>query len=568
MTTIKLKNGSGAPAASDLVQGEPALDLTNKRLYTEDSGGNVIEVGTNPTSLTTGAFTSNGIDDNASSTSITIASGGDVTIDGTDASTSISSTAILNLKAGDADDEYSTLRFATSANGSIGYVGAKATTTGAYPNSVGNLQFGVQNGSSTVTAMTIDNTGDVGIGETTPTSKLHVYGSNGAGSRIHIESGGAGLTSFDGSGSGLLMTANGMNTTSKFTPAIQFGSTDPQLTTINPKVGAAINGIATEAYSADTDGGMGMVFYTRPNNDGTDQDVTERMRIDSSGNVGIGAATVDTALHIEKANPVIQLEDSTNGFIAQIDGENGGLAFKADTANASGSATNITFDVDGSERMRITQTGLVGIGTDSPSYLLDVAGSGDVRARVRTTGTNSTDDAIFTLQVASTTANSTIEFGDSADRDVGRIIYGHNSNIMRFYVSADEKMRLESDGDLQVEGSVVGSSSVVSDERFKDDVTTITGALDTVDSLRGVTFTWNAGKNTGDTDYGFIAQEVEQVIPEIVHDKKLPLFSGDEDTVYKTVDYARVCAVLVEAVSELRAEVQSLETRLAAVEAN
>ena len=57
MTTIKLKNGSGAPAASDLVQGEPALDLTNKRLYTEDSGGNVIEVGTNPTTLTVDTYT-------------------------------------------------------------------------------------------------------------------------------------------------------------------------------------------------------------------------------------------------------------------------------------------------------------------------------------------------------------------------------------------------------------------------------------------------------------------------------------------------------------------------------
>ena len=55
MTTIKLKNGSGAPTAGDLVQGEPALDLTNKRLYTEDSGGTVIEIGINPTSVTTGA---------------------------------------------------------------------------------------------------------------------------------------------------------------------------------------------------------------------------------------------------------------------------------------------------------------------------------------------------------------------------------------------------------------------------------------------------------------------------------------------------------------------------------
>jgi len=50
-TTIKLKNGSGAPLASDLVQGEPALDLTNKRLYSEDSSGTVIEIGTNPSTL-------------------------------------------------------------------------------------------------------------------------------------------------------------------------------------------------------------------------------------------------------------------------------------------------------------------------------------------------------------------------------------------------------------------------------------------------------------------------------------------------------------------------------------
>ena len=60
MTTIKLKNGSGAPTAGDLAQGEPALDLTNKRLYTEDSGGTVIEVGTNPTSITTGDITATG----------------------------------------------------------------------------------------------------------------------------------------------------------------------------------------------------------------------------------------------------------------------------------------------------------------------------------------------------------------------------------------------------------------------------------------------------------------------------------------------------------------------------
>lgn len=50
-TTIITKNGTGAPDAADLEQGELAVDLTNKRLYTEDAGGSVIEVGSNPSAL-------------------------------------------------------------------------------------------------------------------------------------------------------------------------------------------------------------------------------------------------------------------------------------------------------------------------------------------------------------------------------------------------------------------------------------------------------------------------------------------------------------------------------------
>lgn len=56
-TTIKIKSGSGAPNASSLLQGEPAFDLTNKRLYTEDANGAVIEVGSNPTVLSLGSWT-------------------------------------------------------------------------------------------------------------------------------------------------------------------------------------------------------------------------------------------------------------------------------------------------------------------------------------------------------------------------------------------------------------------------------------------------------------------------------------------------------------------------------
>src|SRR6056300_1570139 len=74
-TTIITKNGSGAPLAGDLTAGELAVDLTNKRLYSKDSGGTVIELGTTPSS-----FTSVGIDDNATSTAITIDSSENVGI--------------------------------------------------------------------------------------------------------------------------------------------------------------------------------------------------------------------------------------------------------------------------------------------------------------------------------------------------------------------------------------------------------------------------------------------------------------------------------------------------------
>jgi hypothetical protein len=59
-SVIKLKNGSGAPATSDLVQGEPAFDLTNKRLYTENASGAIIEIGTKPSTIDIDAGTIDG----------------------------------------------------------------------------------------------------------------------------------------------------------------------------------------------------------------------------------------------------------------------------------------------------------------------------------------------------------------------------------------------------------------------------------------------------------------------------------------------------------------------------
>lgn len=72
----------------------------------------------------------------------------------------------------------------------------------------------------------------------------------------------------DGSRAGIFLTADNMNTTSKYTPGIVFGSRDSDFTTENPKALAGIFGFATEAYSSDSDGGMGLEIVTPTINPG------------------------------------------------------------------------------------------------------------------------------------------------------------------------------------------------------------------------------------------------------------------------------------------------------------
>ena len=116
-------------------------------------------------------------------------------------------------------------------------------------------------------------------------------------------------------------------------------------------------------------------------------------------------------------------------------------------------------------------------------------------------------------------------------------------------------VRLQVSGDI-IANSIAGSS----DLRFKTNVRSITSPLEKVKSLRGVYFNWDQksfpDKNFSDkTELGFIAQEVEKVLPEVVSKDK----TAEE---YRSIKYDKVVALLVEAIKEQQKQIDSLKSQV------
>ena len=101
--------------------------------------------------------------------------------------------------------------------------------------------------------------------------------------------------------------------------------------------------------------------------------------------------------------------------------------------------------------------------------------------------------------------------------------------------------------------TAAGNVTAYSDERLKDNIETIEGGLDIVEQLRGVTYERN-DRDTDKEGIGVIAQEVEEVLPQIVK-------TADDEMGTKSVDYGKLTSVLIEAVKELSARVKELEDK-------
>jgi hypothetical protein len=251
-------------------------------------------------------------------------------------------------------------------------------------NNVSNstMGFGIDNSIK----MTLNSSGFLGIGTTSPTNQLHVHDGTNANDtpEVKIES---------------------------FRPTIRFKDK------------------STSSVSSEIVGDNSLKFrVSTPVDDNTA--LTERMRIDSSGNVGIGTASPAANLHLKdgSSNTEIKLQGGSStandiiAFLNSAGSTRGNITYDTDN-------NFLLFNVNTSERMRIDSSGNVGIGTTSPLKLLDVKeeSNGTVEQYLRNTVIN------LLSKINGTTS---AQFGTET------------SHPLAFLTGNTERMRIDSSGNM------------------------------------------------------------------------------------------------------------------------
>ncbi len=242
---------------------------------------------------------------------------------------------------------------------------------------------------------------------------------------------------------------------------------------------------------------------------------TERMRIDSSGNVGIGlSSNIDRKLHVENDNDYAAKFGGTGGgdYAIEIgqDGTNGSPGF-----NATGSGASMKFSTGGSERMRLDSSGNLLVGKTASNFSTDgieIAPGG---------------------QILATATNAECFFFDRSN----------DGKIGKFFRDGAEK------GSIQVSSSGTAYNTS-SDRRLKSNIQDAESASDKIDAIQVRQFDWNA--DDIHQDYGLIAQELQPIEPLAV--------TGDADSdEMMGVDYSKLVPILIKEIQELRGRVAALE---------
>lgn len=246
---------------------------------------------------------------------------------------------------------------------------------------------------------------------------------------------------------------------------------------------------------------------------------TERMRIDSAGNVGIGSTGL-TGISLRIGKNITGL---VSPFGVRVDG-----AIQTDVT-----ASPVMFQSRPITAASVTATNLFHYSADP---------------QVFGAGTTITTQYGFNASGSLTGATNNYGFYGNIASGTGRYNFYANGTADNYFAGnvgigiTSPSYKLHVDGDIYATGNV----TAYSDRRLKDNIATLTNALATVEHLRGVSYT---RKDSGEKQIGVIAQEVEQVVPEVVVCK---------DGHYG-VAYGNLTALLIEAVKELSERVKILE---------
>jgi hypothetical protein len=521
---------------------------------------------------------------------------------------------------------FSTLSASGVATFSAGTVSAPAitttgdTNTGIFFPAADTIAF-TEGG---VESMRIDSSGNVGIGTSSPSTKLDVVGAVDDGFVIRSKN-----TNVTSVASARLVSEND-------------NGTFAQVTTYSSAFGFSVFGTTAANFSsvvtsgANSNGLMVGTLTSDPIIVGTND--TERMRIDSSGKTLIGTSTALTATVSGKLQVVASdstasvnvIRTSSNpGYIAFGSGSSGDNAasgtqlgilrwhgFHTSTYSA---AAQIAAEVDGTpgatndmpgrlifstsadgsssptERMRIDASGNVGIGLTSFNQKLTIGG---INAN------NNTNQNSIEFQDSNGNPNFRLTGGRGADGNEGYGVFstltgGTMTERMRIFStgevgigrtntsgdlldvfngsSSSSVMRLRNDlGGAQVFarfdyggsiiGSITGNNSATayntsSDYRLKENIAPMIGALATVAKLKPVTYDWKAGGSS----QGFIAHELAEVVPDCVTGEK-DAVDAEGNIKPQGIDTSFLVATLTAAIQELKATVDAQAARIAALE--
>ncbi len=278
----------------------------------------------------------------------------------------------------------------------------------------------------------------------------------------------------------------------------------------------------------------------------------ERLRITNTGRVGINEASPDYMLHLTGSVPAICFED-TSGTHGQaiIEQNDDNLKIRCDAGNASsGTGSNIRFEIDGSEKMRLHSTGALSVGT-SPSQTY---WSGATAAFFESTAQNT-----VTISHSGGGNNYPLTIRNN------RVNAGTGGYMLIFFGAS-----------AILQGSIIsnnGSTSYNSgsDYRLKENIVDISDGITRVKQLQPRRFNWISDSNKTVQD-GFIAHELQSVVPEATTGTKDEIVNQEGidnglyhagakvgDAVYQSVDYGKMTPLLTAALKELITKVETLE---------